>query len=103
MCARAREASAVELAVEDAAKCSADDTAVWNKQGKTNFQDDMTSCGKKCLGKDACVSSCIADKEKYSSDCAGCFGALGQCTASHCLLKCMSGSGGTIRPCSRAA
>jgi len=74
-----------------AAACSDADTKIWNATGYKSFQDDMTSCGKQCLGNDGCVSGCIAKKDGYSTGCSACFGALGQCTAKNCLTKCISG------------
>eukprot|EP01062_Namystynia_karyoxenos_P081454 TRINITY_DN896_c0_g1_i1.p2 TRINITY_DN896_c0_g1~~TRINITY_DN896_c0_g1_i1.p2 ORF type:complete len:284 (+),score=114.97 TRINITY_DN896_c0_g1_i1:69-854(+) len=85
------------------ANCNATDDKTWNATGFKNFQDEMTACGKQCLGKDTCVSQCIAGKEGYSSACAACFGTLGQCTASNCLTKCLSGRTPTCTQCVKDA
>lgn len=74
-----------------AAACSADDQAVWTKQGSKNFQDDMSTCGKKCLGASDCVKKCVEGKEKYSDGCSACFGDLAHCTAKNCMFQCISG------------
>eukprot|EP01062_Namystynia_karyoxenos_P081461 TRINITY_DN896_c0_g1_i2.p2 TRINITY_DN896_c0_g1~~TRINITY_DN896_c0_g1_i2.p2 ORF type:complete len:285 (+),score=104.98 TRINITY_DN896_c0_g1_i2:69-857(+) len=83
--------------------CNATDTQIWNATGFQSFQDDMTACGKQCLGKDTCVSQCVAGKEHYSAPCSACFGALGQCTASSCLTKCMGGRTAACTQCVKAA
>merc|ERR550514_1468736 len=80
------------LSLEATASCSDADADVYNnKGGFDNFESDMTACGLKCLGASSCVSSCMADKEGYSSSCAGCFGDLAGCTASNCMAKCAGG------------
>eukprot|EP01062_Namystynia_karyoxenos_P037851 TRINITY_DN2752_c0_g1_i4.p2 TRINITY_DN2752_c0_g1~~TRINITY_DN2752_c0_g1_i4.p2 ORF type:complete len:162 (+),score=61.40 TRINITY_DN2752_c0_g1_i4:49-486(+) len=73
------------------AACTAADDKIWNATGMSKFQDEMTSCGKKCLGAKSCMASCLTKDEGYSQDCAACFGDCGQCTAQHCLTKCMTG------------
>merc|ERR1712166_632134 len=81
----------LEFVEEAAAACSAADSAVWTKQGQANFQNDMTTCGKKCLGASDCVKKCVEGKEKYSDGCSGCFGSLAQCTKDHCMFQCING------------
>eukprot|EP01062_Namystynia_karyoxenos_P070793 TRINITY_DN66186_c0_g1_i1.p2 TRINITY_DN66186_c0_g1~~TRINITY_DN66186_c0_g1_i1.p2 ORF type:complete len:264 (+),score=83.30 TRINITY_DN66186_c0_g1_i1:84-875(+) len=83
----------------DGACNDANDTKIWNATGFKNFESDMTSCGLKCLGKDTCVTSCMESTEHYTPACAKCFGDLGQCTATNCLTKCMSGRNPTCVQC----
>merc|ERR1719199_249619 len=74
-----------------AAQCTDADKQVWNADaGHTKWQGQMTSCGMKCLGRQSCMTSCMQG-DGWSSGCSGCFGALAQCTASHCLVKCLGG------------
>merc|ERR1712066_642485 len=82
---------APSLTMSTTSSCTDADTTRWNSDaGHSQWQSDMTSCGTKCLGKGSCVSSCMAGKG-WSSGCAGCFGALADCTAKHCLAKCING------------
>merc|ERR1712190_419183 len=62
----------------------------------------MTSCGTKCLGKASCVTSCM-QTDGWSAGCAGCFGDLAGCTASHCLTKCINGRTPNCVSCLKAA
>merc|ERR1719502_2077778 len=74
-----------------ASSCTDKDKSVWNADaGHAQWQKQMTSCGTKCLGKESCVTSCMQG-DGWSSGCAGCFGALAQCTADHCMFKCSGG------------
>merc|ERR1711977_740043 len=61
----------------DAASCTDDDKKIWGSKGGggglDHFEDDMTACGKQCLGKSDCVKTCIEGKEHYSDACAACF------------------------------
>merc|ERR1719222_1424495 len=66
------------------------------------WQADMTSCGTKCLGRHDCVVSCMEGKS-WSSGCAGCWGDLQQCTATHCLTKCIGGRTPDCVTCLKAA
>jgi len=76
----------------DDTKCAdAADQAAWTKH-KADFAADMSTCGHKCMGAGSCVSDCIATTDGYTKDCAGCFGALAQCTKDHCLLQCLGGN-----------
>jgi len=76
----------------DDTKCTdAADQAAWTKH-KGDFAADMSTCGHKCMGAGSCVSDCIATTDGYTKDCAGCFGALAQCTKDHCLLQCLGGN-----------
>merc|ERR1719498_1423574 len=68
------------------------DQAVWNKQGKANFQDDLSKCGHSCFGGASCVSKCMKGKEGYSDSCSSCFGYLVGCTNHNCLTKCIGGN-----------
>merc|ERR1712224_893089 len=70
--------------------------------GHAQWQKDMTSCGTKCLGRASCVASCMQG-DGWSSGCAGCFGDLAGCTASHCMLKCMGGRTPGCVSCLKAA
>jgi len=65
------------------------DQAAWTGGGKAKFTTDLSTCGKKCLGAKACVSSCLQSAEKYSAPCADCFGDLTACTESNCLFPCL--------------
>ena len=72
---------------EASGKCGDDaDQAAWKKH-EGSFKDDMTTCGKQCLGKADCVTTCIEKADGYGADCAGCFGDLAGCTAKHCILQ----------------
>merc|ERR1719324_217418 len=62
----------------------------------------MTSCGTKCLGKGSCVTSCMGTKG-WSSGCSTCFGNLADCTAQHCLTKCLGGRTPGCVSCLKAA
>jgi len=93
----------VEVAATAGAACSdAADQSVWAAK-KSSFQTDMTSCGKKCLGGSACVTSCIESTDGYSATCASCFGGLAQCTKDHCMLKCAGGNTPDCAACVKAA
>jgi len=77
--------------VKAAAKCTDTDKKTWDADaGHAQWQKQLTSCGFKCLGKQSCVTSCMQG-DGWSSGCAGCFGALAQCTADHCMFKCAGG------------
>merc|ERR1712216_1041158 len=77
--------------VEVAAKCTDSDKKTWEADaGHAQWRKQLTSCGFKCLGKQSCVTSCMQG-DGWSSGCAGCFGALAQCTADHCMFKCAGG------------
>merc|ERR1711904_323160 len=79
------------------------DKKTWDADaGHTTWQQQMTSCGTKCLGKASCVSSCMQG-DGWSAGCAGCFGDLAGCTASHCLLKCAGGRTPDCVTCLNAA
>merc|ERR1712216_622011 len=91
------------MALLSTASCTDADTTKWNgDSGHAQWQSDMTSCGTKCLGKGSCVSSCLAGNG-WSTGCAGCFGDLADCTASHCLVKCMGGRSAGCVSCLEAA
>ena len=76
----------------DSPACTNDaDTSIWSSKGKANFNTDMTTCGKKCLGGSSCVQGCIKSAEGYSDACSACFGALGGCTAKNCMAQCIGG------------
>merc|ERR1712178_122736 len=70
--------------------------------GHATWQQQMTSCGTKCLGKASCVSTCMQG-DGWSAGCAGCFGDLAGCTASHCMLKCAGGRTPDCVTCLKAA
>merc|ERR1711939_1066786 len=79
--------------------CSNDaDQAAW-KSHKATFEDDMSACGKKCLGAKSCVTSCIQGKDSYSSGCSSCFGDMAQCTKDNCMLKCINGNSPACKTC----
>jgi len=83
--------------------CTDGDKQVWNADaGHSKWQGQMTSCGMKCLGRQSCMTSCMQG-DGWSSGCAGCFGALAQCTASHCLVKCMGGRSPGCVTCLKSA
>ena len=87
----------------DATACTNDaDTAIWSSKGKTNFNTDMTKCGKKCLGGASCVQGCIKSAEGYSDGCSACFGALGGCTAKNCMAQCIGGQTAACVSCTQA-
>eukprot|EP01065_Artemidia_motanka_P016169 TRINITY_DN198_c0_g1_i12.p2 TRINITY_DN198_c0_g1~~TRINITY_DN198_c0_g1_i12.p2 ORF type:complete len:219 (+),score=66.10 TRINITY_DN198_c0_g1_i12:602-1258(+) len=88
---------------EPLVSCDAADSKIWNSTGYKSFQADMTTCGKKCLGASSCVTSCIEKTDGYTAACSGCFGALGQCTANHCLTKCIGGRTPACVSCLEAA
>merc|ERR1712039_287409 len=72
---------------------------IWNSKGEKAFKDDLNTCGKKCLGKASCVTSCIEGKEGYGPACSQCFGDLAQCTASKCWAKCIAGDTPACEKC----
>merc|ERR1712003_500176 len=85
------------------ANCNDADTAKWNADTHhAQWQADMTSCGTKCLGRHDCVVTCMEGKS-WSSGCAGCWGDLQQCTATHCLTKCIGGRTPDCVTCLKAA
>merc|ERR1712190_87421 len=86
-----------------ASQCNDADTTKWNgDSGHSQWQSDMTSCGTKCWGKGACVTSCMGTKG-WSSGCATCFGNLADCTAKNCLTKCIGGRTPGCVSCLKAA
>jgi hypothetical protein len=97
------EPVAINTEVATATACSADDMSKWSSAGKSNFDADMTACGK-CMGTNAitnrlCVGTCIAAKEQYTTTCASCFGDLGQCTRDHCMIQCIGGESPACQHC----
>mmetsp|Transcript_20444 Transcript_20444/g.46823 ORF Transcript_20444/g.46823 Transcript_20444/m.46823 type:complete len:265 (+) Transcript_20444:28-822(+) len=79
--------------------CTEDDGAVWKAKGQSNFESDMSSCGKSCLGRASCAKSCIEKAEGYSEGCASCFGDLVGCTSSKCWTKCIAGETAACKQC----
>jgi hypothetical protein len=75
------------------------DQKIWTGKGKSNFEADLSACGKKCLGAESCVASCMSGKEGYSSTCAACFGQLTQCTEKNCLAQCTGGKSPACAAC----
>merc|ERR1711920_1204161 len=85
------------------ANCNGADTTKWNADtNHAQWQADMTSCGTKCLGRHDCVVTCMEGKS-WSDGCAGCWGDLQQCTATHCLAKCIGGRTPDCVSCLKAA
>ncbi|CAD7973022.1 unnamed protein product [Amoebophrya sp. A25] len=85
-----------------ASSCSAADLDIWsNGTGKSDFKAYMTTCGKKCWGAGDCVADCVEKTENYSSDCATCFGTLGECTRNHCMMPCMNGQTPSCTACTQ--
>merc|ERR1719389_1508889 len=96
------DAPSVSVSSSDS-KCTDADKKTWDADaGHATWQQQMTSCGTKCLGKAACVSSCMQG-DGWSTGCAGCFGDLAGCTASHCMLKCAGGRTPGCVTCLKAA
>ena len=90
----------VELSWLAAGKCTNDeDHGVWESKGKAAFSSDMNACGHSSLGNKGLATKCMAGKEGYSSDCAGCFGDTISCTASKCLSKCIGGQSPACTQC----
>jgi secreted trypsin-like serine protease len=83
----------------DGACMDAADQNIYNTKGKTNFINDMTTCGKKCFGASACVSKCIIADEGYTQACADCFGGLAACTEANCLAQCIGGNSPACAAC----
>jgi len=89
----------ITTSVSISGKCGDDaDQAAWKKH-EGSFKDDMTTCGKQCLGKADCVTTCIEKADGYGADCAGCFGDLAGCTAKHCMLQCINGNSPSCTSC----
>merc|ERR1712038_1440969 len=82
------------VATTDACKDAADQ-AVWNKDGKADFESDLSACGHQCLGGASCTSTCIAKRRGYTEACADCFGALTGCTKDNCMFDCMMDADGS--------
>merc|ERR1740138_1273831 len=96
------DAPSVSISSADS-KCTDADKKTWDADaGHATWQQQMTSCGTKCLGKASCVSTCMQG-DGWSTGCAGCFGDLAGCTASHCMLKCAGGRTPGCVTCLKAA
>merc|ERR1719301_292167 len=66
------DAPSVSISSSDS-KCTDADKKTWDADaGHATWQQQMTSCGTKCLGKASCVSSCMQG-DGWSAGCAGCF------------------------------
>lgn len=75
------------------------DQYIWHTGGRTNFGDQMSLYGKKCLGYGSCVASHMAKGAGYSQGCANCFGDMAGCSASHCAIPCTLGGGKVCNSC----
>ncbi|CAE8595212.1 unnamed protein product [Polarella glacialis] len=80
-----------------AGACDADDYAIWDKNFSRKFQPEIRTCATPCFGGTECTTDCFA-RFGYSKPCAKCFGILGNCGGSNCLLLC---SFGDPPPCQR--
>jgi len=99
------EATKAGISFTTSADGACTDTAdqnIYNTKGKANFITDMTTCGKKCFGAKACVSTCMTAAEGYSKACADCFGDLGDCTEKNCLAQCINGNNPKCTACQQA-
>jgi len=94
--------SMVMLNATTPACADAADTKIWEDKGKAAFGDDMSKCGKQCMGANACVAKCVESQEGYSDACAACFGSLGECTTKNCLMQCINGNSPACTTCQEA-
>merc|ERR1719276_467232 len=68
------------------------DKDIWhNKNGNSDFSEDINVCARACWGREACTSKCMRERKEYTEDCAGCHGKMASCTAYSCMLDCMRG------------
>lgn len=67
-------------------QCTMNDTIVFAKHLEVDYEDDMKSCGLRCLGTSGCVRDCMMEKEGYSKPCASCMGDVQGCTVFSCPL-----------------
>jgi hypothetical protein len=81
------------------AACTAADLSIYKSKGEANFDSDMQTCGKKCLGGSSCVEKCIETAEGYSDACSACFGDLAGCTKDKCWIKCIGGESASCKSC----
>merc|ERR1719195_2160470 len=88
------------LSLKATDQCTDDaDLHVWATGGCANFQSDMSSCGKKCLGGGSCTANCVKGKEGYSQNCSNCMGQITSCTKSNCMWKCAGGNSPSCTAC----
>ncbi len=77
-------------------ECSADDAAVWKRDGQAKFDQDTHECSKFCgiasgsnlitVLEDNCLLECIRDRQQVERPCARCMADWLQCIAMQCPL-----------------
>lgn len=66
----------------------------------STFHSTLQACASGCLGASACSATCIQQKVGLTPGCATCFGDDVGCTASNCVLSCLSPSSPACVDCS---
>ena len=63
---------------------------------RAGIADSLRTCGAECLGEPGpCTAGCIETHAGLTSGCAGCYGALLDCTVQNCLADCASAPDGS--------
>jgi hypothetical protein len=84
---------------EIVSQCTQDDISIFAQHLDSDYEDDMKSCGLKCLGTAGCVGKCMVEKEGYSEGCASCMGTIQACTVFFCPVCASAPDGDKCQAC----